>query len=242
MRPFFSYYGSKYIGAKHYGPPRHDVVVEPFCGSAAYSTRWNVGRAVLFDLSENICQLWDWLIHCTANDVAAIPDYFDDMDQVMALDVGPQMLCRFWIAKGRAEPSTKLSPWYQTHRTATDCRVWGPAVKDRIISQKPHISRWTIEQSTWQDIPEVDAHWHVDPPYNNNPGTRYPHSSKAIDFDDLGQWCRTLGPHVDVCENEGATWLPFRPLYEVVASRGRPSGRTSKEVVWVKSENLNQLW
>lgn len=232
MRPFFSYYGAKHTGAKYLGEPRHPVVVEPFAGSACYATRWAPEQAHLYDVSPDICALWDWLIRCSEADVAALPDAFEHMDQVQALPSGAALLVKFWVSKGRAEPSGTLSPWYFQYRNSHDCRVWGPAVKRRIIEQKPRIAQWTVDQRSYRDIALVPAHYHVDPPYNNGPGSRYPFS--AIDYADLAEWCRALPGPVDVCENVGADWLPFDPLYEVVSSRGRRSGYVSKEAVWRK--------
>lgn len=232
MRPFFSYYGAKYTGAKYLGAPRHPIVVEPFAGSACYATRWEPEQAHLYDVSPDICALWDWLISCSTADVAALPDTFEHMDQVRALPAGAALLVKFWVSKGRAEPSGTLSPWYFQYRNAHDCRVWGPAVKRRIIAQKPGIARWTIDQRSYRDIDLAPAHYHVDPPYNNGAGSRYPFSD--IDYVDLAGWCRALPGTADVCENVGADWLPFEPLYEIVSSRGRRSGYVSKEAVWRK--------
>lgn len=230
MRPFFSYYGAKYTVARYAGAPRHDVVIEPFAGSAAYSTRWSPRRVKLFDVSPDICQLWDFLIHCSIDDINNIPDYFDDFEQVAALGPGASLLVKFWVSKGRAEPSGTLSPWYFQYRNANDCRVWGPSVKARIMAQKPYLATWSIEQRSYETIPLESAHWHVDPPYDNSAGRRYPHSD--LDFFKLGEWCRSLPGTVDVFENDGADWLPFEPLCEVVTSRGRRSGAVSREAMW----------
>lgn len=230
MRPFFSYYGAKWTGAKHYGPPRRDLVIEPFAGSACYSTRWNAANVKLYDVSPDICDLWDFLIHGSEQDIASIPDAFERDEEFLSLPRGQQLLCAFWVSKGRAEPSRTLSPWYFAYRGASDCRVWGPAVKRRIIAQKPLIAGWSVDCLSWDRVPLGEAHWHVDPPYNNGPGSRYPHAD--IDFAALSEWCRALPGTVDVCENVGADWLPFAPLYEVVSSRGRRDGTRSQEAVW----------
>jgi hypothetical protein len=230
MRPFFSYYGAKWSVARHLGGPRRDIVVEPFAGSAAYSTRWCARDVLLFDVSGEIVALWDWLIHSSSRDVARIPDSFDDIADVMRLPVGPQMLVRFWVAKGRAEPSLALSPWYFQYRNDRDCKVWGPAVKARIIGQKPQIERWRVEHASYDAAPDIDAHWHIDPPYSGSPGRRYPHAS--VDFAHLADWARARRGYVEVCENHGATWLPFTPLCNVVSSRGRRDGHRSEESVW----------
>jgi hypothetical protein len=233
MRPFFSYYGSKWTGSKYYGPPRHELVIEPFAGSASYATRWDCPLVKLYDVSDDICDLWAWLIGCSIGDVLAIPDAFESYAEVSQLARGPQLLVRFWISKGRAEPSSTISPWYTQYRHSPDCKVWGPAVKRRIVAQKPMIDRWQIEKKPWWEIPQEQAHWHIDPPYNNAAGSRYPHSS--VRYDDLATWCIGLPGAVDVCENIGANWLPFEPLYEVSTTRGKRSGVVSREVVWSKS-------
>jgi hypothetical protein len=235
MRPMFSYYGAKYTGAKHYGPPRRDLVIEPFAGSAAYSVRWCPPRVKLYDVSPDICDLWDFLIHSSERDIESIPDQIESDLQLHALPRGQRLLCSFWVAKGRAEPSSKLSPWYFQYRNARDCRVWGPKVKARILAQKPYITRWEIDCLSWDRVPLEDAHWFIDPPYNNGPGRRYPYPRQGIDYLALGDWCRALPGAVDVCENVGAEWLPFSPLYEVVSSRGRRDGTVSQEALWRKS-------
>ena len=229
MRPFFSYYGAKYTVAKYAGPPRRNLVIEPFCGSAAYSTRYAPTHAALYDISPDICDLWDWLIHGSESDVRDIPDQFESFEEVDRLARGPNLLVRFWVSKGRAEPSGKLSPWYFQYRNAHDCRVWGPAVKTRIIAQKPNIKRWTIDNCSYRDVPLREAHWHVDPPYNNAPGSRYPFSD--LDYEHLGAWCANLPGSVDVFENEGAVWAPFKTLCEINTTRGKRSGSISREVL-----------
>jgi len=228
MRPFFSYYGAKYTGAKHYGPPRSDLVIEPFAGSACYSTRWDARNVRLYDVSVDICDLWDFLIRCSNRDIENIPDAFEDIDQVMSLPRGAQLLARFWVSKGRAEPSGVLSPWYNQYKNANDCLVWGPGVKRRILLQKSFIQEWTIDRMSWEKIPLIQAHWHIDPPYDNKAGACYPHSD--VDYDALGDWCKNLPGEVDVCENVGATWLPFTPLYSVKTTRGA----VSRETCWRK--------
>lgn len=231
-KPMFSYYGAKWQGAKHYGSPRHNVVIEPFAGSACYSLRWNVNTSLLYDASQEICDLWDFLINCSDADIRGIPDVFNSFEEIEQLNRGANLLVRFWVAKGRAEPTNKLSPWYQQYRNDSQCRVWGGAVKKRIIAQKPIIKGWKVDSCDYQDIPDVVGHWHIDPPYNNNAGSRYPYSGKKIDYNHLSKWCKSRRGSVDVCENVGATWLPFTPLYEVVSCRGRRDGGKSLEAIW----------
>lgn len=229
MKPFFSYYGAKFTLAKYVGPPRRDFVIEPFAGSAAYSTLYEPFRVALYDVNVDICDLWHWLIHCSDSDVLSIPDRFDDFEQVNRLSRGSNLLVRFWIGKGFAEPANRLSPWYLQFRGCNNCKVWGPAVKARILRQKPMIKQWTIDQMSYHKIPLREAHWHVDPPYSNRAGRRYKYS--AIDYDNLAEWCSSLPGSVDVFENAGADWLPFQHLRDIHTTRGKRSGAVSREMI-----------
>ena len=237
MRPFFSYYGSKYLGARRYGPPRRDLVVEPFAGSACYATYWAPERVRLYDLSEDVCAAWDWLINCSESDVRAIPDKFETNEEWLALPDGPRQVVLWNISYALSDARRGLVAWY-LHYAKTGERIgrlantgsryfWGPIVKERIINQQPAIRGWSIERRDYREIPLDDAHYFVDPPYQGSPGRAYEHSE--IDFPALGEWCRSLPGAVDVCENEGADWLPFVPLYSV---KSMQSEKQSREVVW----------
>jgi hypothetical protein len=48
LRPFFGYYGGKWRDAvKHYPPPEHTRIVEPFAASAGYSLRYPDRKVIL---------------------------------------------------------------------------------------------------------------------------------------------------------------------------------------------------
>ena len=92
------------------------------------------------------------------------------------------------------------------------------------------IKNWTIEQLSYEQIPNQDAHWHIDPPYNNKAGSNYICGSAGIDYDHLAAWCKSREGVVQVCENEGADWLPFETAYETLsASKNK---KPSKEVIY----------
>ncbi len=78
--------------------------------------------------------------------------------------------------------------------------------------------------------PDVDATWFIDPPYDNAAGENYRHHK--LDRYALAQWCRGRRGQVIVCENEGASWLPFAPLRTF--KRGLRAAGGSREVVWTK--------
>ena len=244
------------MGARHHGPPRRGLVIEPFAGSACYSLRWEAPKVRLYDLSEDVCAVWDWLINCSEADVRAVPSSFTDSDQWRELPDGPRQAV-FWNVKYAVTTLDRNLPeWYLLFcrtgertgplrkndryadgrfRDNQSQRCWGDRMKARIVEAKPLIADWTVECMSYEGIPLDEAHWFVDPPYQGPPGRAYAHSE--IDFPRLGEWCRNLPGAVDVCENEGADWLPFEPLYTThAASRGKKS----TEVVWRRG--MDDLW
>ena len=237
MRPFFSYYGSKYNGARRYGPPRRDLVIEPFAGSACYSTWWEAPRVQLYDLSEDVCAAWDFLIRCSDDDVRRIPPSFKSSDEWAALPDGPRQVVFWNIGYAYPRIGNSLPKWYTTFTTTgkrtgvlagnNTTSYWNEQMRRRILRQKPLITDWSIKCMTYHDIPDLEAHWHVDPPYQGKPGRAYQHSD--IDFQHLAEWCRSRKGAVDVCENVGADWLPFTPIY--ATANARRANRTA-EAVW----------
>lgn len=248
MRPFFRYYGGKWKNARNYGPPRRPLVIEPFAGSAGYSVRHNAPVVKLYDTCPNVCAVWDFLIKCSDDDLRRIPDRFAHNDEWRALPDGPRQLVFYnvrlqarigdlpdwFIHYGRTGEKTG---WISDRKMANGnvrnyarCQ-WGPERKARILAQKPLLRGWSIEQRSYTEIPDQDAHWHVDPPYQGTAGRRY--KENAVDYADLAAFCRTRTGAVDVCEQEGADWLPFRVLYDMNTQNPE---RRSVEVVWRKDQ------
>jgi len=234
MRPFFAYYGAKYQMSARYLPPQSSVVIEPFAGSACFSTRHDVPVAILYDANPDIVTLWKFLIGAKPSDIDSIPTWFEHNEQVEALPDGARHLVWFRACRGRAEMAKNLSPWYFQFRGETNARVWGPMAKKRIIEQLPGIRHWQVRQGDFTQSPVIPgAHWFVDPPYNNAAGRKY--KIKFDRYDELAEWCKTRPGVVQVCENVGATWLPFVPVGSTNTSRGKRSGAVSREASWVKT-------
>ena len=243
MRPFFNYFGSKWTMAKHYGPPRRPLVIEPFAGSAGYSLRWDCRDVALYDKSETVCLMWDWLINCSEGDVRRLPVSFRSMDEFLALGEAERRIIRANVVYGGMADAEPVLPdwfihWCRTgehvgfalsgkRRGMSDVSIfrWDARRRQRMIDQKPMIAAWTIERMDYRDIPMREAHWHVDPPYVGDISKSY--RENEVDYGHLADWCRNLPGAVDVCEREGADWLPFEFLH---MSR---MGKT-REAVWRK--------
>ena len=98
-------------------------------------------------------------------------------------------------------------------------RYWSETIKRQIAGQVDHIRHWDIIEGNYEDAPNVKAHWHIDPPYDNAAGSHYPEND--IDRKSLAEWCRERLGWVQVCENDGATWLPFKPFSILNTCRAR---------------------
>ena len=251
MRPFFRWFGSKWQVAKHYGSPRSSIVIEPFAGSAGYSVYWNCPSVQLYDVDEQICLLWDWLINSSVQDVKDLPDYIDSNEQIYEYPPAITQLIGRWLKysiDGGLPKNSALSMYKryvaywrdnihnEFHKHGA-CIFWSPAIKNRIIRQKPLISKWTIEQCSYEKIPNKDAHWFIDPPYQNpSVGKRYRYGSSRIDYSFLSTWVKARSSAVDVCEQAGAAWLPFTPLRTTVNQKRKHY----TELVWRK-DNIDLL-
>lgn len=235
MKPFFSYYGSRWTMARHYTAPTCSTVVEPFAGSSGYSTYWEPETAHLVDLNPDVIDIWRYLIAATPSEIMALPTRVESVADLADLSDGARYLILFWANRGRAETPSDLSPWYFRYRDDRDCKVWGPAARERIASQVGRIKLWTATCGDYRTAPvSPSTHVHVDPPFATDAGRRYRYSD--VDYGDLAEWCRSIdAAHVQVCEGASATWLPFREVRESETTRGKRDGGRFAEGVWERS-------
>ena len=230
--PLFSYFGAKWtLGAKLPGP-LHRTIVEPFAGSACYALRHPERDVVLVERDPHVARVWRYLLAATPDEIRALPDLEDDQD-VADLEVsdGARTLIGFWLNAGSTGPKRRKSTWAKLgpgYETGGGMLVWGEAVRSRIAAAVSRIRHWTLIEGDYREAPDVSATWFVDPPYQIA-GRRYRCSSDAIDFDELGAWCRSRRGQIIACENVGASWLPFRPF-----GNERPTSTRKRhvEAVW----------
>ena len=237
MKPMFSYFGSKYKLAKIYGEPRHDLVIEPFAGSAAYSLYWEPKKVILLDTSPVIVSIWNYLIKATEKQILELPIKFDLISD-LGLEYGAENLIGFWAAKGKATPARSKSKWGRQYENSPDCKVWGEAVKERIASQLCKIRHWQCYEDNYNALYKKTAHWFVDPPYQVA-GKRYPH--KVGSYEAMAKWVKSLDGFVQVCENEGADYLPFKKLklvntYHHMGEDGKRKAKYTSEVLYERGK------
>lgn len=216
LRPFFSFFGSKWALAKHYPAPARGTIVEPFAGSAGYALNYPDREIVLVERDPIVAGLWKWLIDVKPADIESLPrlregESLDDYD----LPREAKWLMGFWINQTGARPNNKVTKFGAVYTTT---RNGQPTVAsrtemyvNRVVNQLPYIRHWQVIEGDYTQAPDINATWFIDPPYQIE-GRKYTYGPKLIDYDALGAWCRTRQGQVMVCENSGATWLPFQPF------------------------------
>ncbi len=237
LRPFFSYFGSKWSLATKYPCPCPRTggsrIIEPFAGSAAYSLLHYTKKVQLYDKDPIIIGVWQYLINATPDEIRKLPLIRHDQTvDDLKVSQEARWLIGFWLNKAKSSPAKRPGAWMR--KGFQGYQFWGEKIRERIAQQVPYIKHWKAEVSDYDSIPNVKATWFVDPPYQDK-GKFYRMGSSEIDFPKLGQWCRQLNGQVIVCENEGADWLPFRPFRTVKATTKRGGKAVqSVEVIWTK--------
>lgn len=219
----FYYFGRKRQKARLYPDPRYDVIIEPFAGSAAYSLhgdRWKK-EVVLYDTNPVVCQLWRYLVAAKPAEIRALPSVKQGQDirEIPGLSDEERYLIGFHINPGSIAPRnivTRFSRW--------------EVGREYVASNLHKVRHWVICNQSFTAAPHIAATWFIDPPYQQA-GYRYPYQPH-VSYEALGVWCRHRQGQVMVCENAGATWLPFEPL----ASTKSCGRKRSVEALWTNDE------
>ena len=231
IRPFWTYYGGKWRAALRYPAPAHDTIIEPFAGSAGYSLRYADRNVIIVEKDPRVAATWRYLLRATASEVRALP-LMEPGQTVDDLKVCEEARCLigFWMNKGATAPRKSPSRW----ATAYPDQSWGAHIRERIASQVNRVRHWRLIEGDYTDAPEVEATWFIDPPYIAA-GKHYP--TNVASFPALADWCLTRNGQVMVCENEGATWLPFKPFLTVKGNESRNGGKVSREALWTNGND-----
>lgn len=199
----FSYYGSKSRIQQWYPLPQYDLIIEPFAGSAKYSCEHHEKQVWLNDVYSDVYDTWKWLIeHATKDDLEELIAhcYKGNDRRKLNLVNGKSLFYAWMLNQGSA------SPRYQV----TDFAENSSRGMLRKVQKSLHtIKHWQITNLDYRELPDVEATWFIDPPYQFG-GEHYVHSNREIDFAELAEWCKSRKGQVIVCENNKANWLPFK--------------------------------
>lgn len=238
-KKLFSYYGSKSKLAARYPAPTQHTVIEPFAGSGAYSLLHHEHDVILNEKDELTASVWAFVTSKDALDdienylprVVAIGQRIDDLVDASKIPVGLLHLIRSEISQGCFGERG-----YRTIVTKWGARDWH-GVMPRLQFWIPKIKHWRVLSGDYSSLNDITATWFIDPPYANAAGSAY--RTNDVDYVQLGAWCQSRPGQVIVCENEGATWLPFEHFNR---RAGCFTGRDSKakaggaEVIWLNDK------
>jgi hypothetical protein len=228
LKPFWRYYGGKWRAAPRYPEPLLNTIVEPFAGAAGYSLRYPERRVILVEKYHVVAEIWRFLIGAREREILDIPIVLSTNDLPDTITQGARWLVGFHMNAAAVQPCRTTSAGILKLRTTTDPNGgWTEATRARVARQVSRIRHWQIIEGDYTGAPDILATWFVDPPYNNKAGSYYVESD--LDYAALASWCVARSGQRIVCENEGATWLPFRPFATLKAG---VNGHGSKEVIW----------
>lgn len=213
----FSYYGSKSKIVHLYPPPIHDLIIEPFAGSARYALKYFERDVILIDKFHKIIAIWEYLKQASEKDILRLPDIGYKEKIPSSLSNAEKWLIGYCIGRGTPRPKTmghKFNDWNND--------------KKRIAKHLFKIRHWEFILGDYLCLKNVEATWFVDPPYVVG---GYDYSKNLIDFNALGDWSRSRNGQVIVCENGEANWLGFINLKRV-----RGTHKTQTEVFWTNEQ------
>lgn len=225
----FSYYGAKTKIASLYPEPEHDCIIEPFAGAAAYSLAHLDKTIFLNDLDDDIYETWRWLKEeATEKELL----YFSKLEvgqdlRDLPIGRGHRNYLGYNASRGSAAPRNIITKWSAQRK---EFPALASTIEYRVketIKILPKIQHFFLANKDYKDLPNLNATWFIDPPYQEQ-GKHYTESD--INYEELADFCATRRGQVIVCEQKGASWLPFKPLVDIQGSR-----KKSTEVYWTNS-------
>jgi hypothetical protein len=229
----FSYYGGKSKLAHLYPPPVFDTIVEPFCGGASYSFKYYERNVILNDLDEETSSIWTLLTSKTAAEIVEryVPLSVRAGDRVSELV--PDWPGLRALLRAEANQGTQGARGCHDQITVRGAVIWNRNLKKKLLTVViPRVSHWRVVSADYTDLPNQRATWFVDPPYANAAGNCYRLS--YINYNHLASWCKSRKGQTIVCENAGATWLPFTPLTKRRGFVSSYQKSDAMEVVWTQ--------
>jgi site-specific DNA-adenine methylase len=203
MLPFVNYYGGKFRLAPDYGRQQRPHVIEPFAGFAGYSTYWEPAQVTLVEKDARLIAIWKYLQRASPQEIMRLPIDIETVDGLRICEEA-KWLIGFWFDRGLSKPRRRRSA----------LSYWDQKVRARIARQVEKIRHWQIIEGDYSTAPDIEAHWHIDPPYQ---GAGKHYAVNGIDRAQLADWCKQRRGYVQVCESPEADWLPFEPFAIVTA-------------------------
>lgn len=215
----FSYHGSKSKIAYLYPKPKHDILIEPFCGSARYALLHWEKDVILSDTSPYVKAVWQYLLQANKRDILDLPYVpsgvnIHDYPDTRGLSDAQKYLIGFCICRGKSVP----------RQTGHAQNSW-TSDKRRIANNVHKIKHWQWVDGGYEKLNLLDlrATWFIDPPYQQvqkETTMRYFHWK--VDYNNLSECVKSRRGQTIVCEGAGANWLPFEFLTLINGTSNKP--------------------
>jgi hypothetical protein len=237
LHPLFKWFGSKWSASKLYPKPEHQIIIEPYAGSAGYSLNYSDRDVYIYDSHPALGKLWPWLIHAATQQlILDIPINLPVGTNIrtIGLSEGQQLLLRMWQRTNNCSDCWTVSKWGSLPGQ------WTANTRARVAEEVSGIKHWK-----WGDLGSswkwsTPATWHIDPPYlyNYRYGCKFDHEDLAVKVsriasDSLIIVCEATCPKT----GQVPSYLPFQPFARRVTSRRKQGNNThSNELIWTNRQ------
>ncbi len=240
--PLFKWFGSKWLSSRLLPEPQHNLIVEPYAGSAGYSLRHFTNRVIVWDDDCNLQTLWRFLVKASHFEILDIPiDIPEGTDiRSLGLSTGQAMLLKHWQRTNNVGNTWTTSPW--GHLPGQ----WTRNTRARIAAEVSAISHWEVKPIPWTLI---DCTYFIDPPYEYN--YRYAFKREGFSHSELAKRVMAIEypAQIIVCEaicpktRRTPSYLPFEFFGDRITSRRKKSeNHHSKELIYERaSRNFSEL-
>lgn len=233
--PLFKWFGSKWLSSKIYPAPEHDIVLEPFAGSAGYSLRHHEKKVVIWEADPNLNALWSWLIKdALTADVLDIPIGIPEGTEIAALELsrGQSLLLKHWQRTNNVGDCWTISPW------GNKPGQWTANTRARVAEELHAVKHWKLENVR----PDRSGTYFIDPPYFYN--YRYRFKKVGFDYAALVEKIKLIPRRSQIivceaaCQKTGRVpdYLPFKPFASRITSRRKKTeNHHSKEYLYCEN-------
>jgi hypothetical protein len=238
-RPLVKWFGSKWAHSAYMPKPIGDVVIEPFAGSACYSTRHFRKDVILAECHNALRETWKWLTGPASRaEIESIPVELSvgaDLRQ-MGLSSGQELLLKHWQRTNNVSNCFTVSPW------GNKPGQWTESTRSSVANAVEQIKHWRIEREGFDLLEgplaaDPAVTWFIDPVYKYN----YNYGIKNFGHGRLAAAVNNIRGFVIVCEatcpKTGAKpdYLPFHKFSKMITSR-RAAGANnySEELLYIQ--------
>ena len=215
-----------------YPPPKYDLIIEPFCGSAAYSCKYWDRKVILVDKDPIIAGIWNYLINiATPEMILKLPilKYGDNINdkKFNKLSEDEKNLIGYMLGSGSSYPRKRIYG-----KSSEGYMQWNIKNRRKIAENIFKVKHWIIINGDYSIIKNQTATWFCDPPYYSNGGEQYRYNSKNINYGSLSKWIKQRYGEVIVCDDNNIKkrYLPFKQLSK---KKFKTAGRKStKELIY----------